>query len=216
LDELAPTFIDIASRNANELLSEILNEGIKDAVLIERFLEALHQKDHGLFTYKIAIADDGLRCGYIWMTPAMRRSFEPYGNVLFLDMMKRMLNSQHCRYVGPVVLNGNKKIVVAAEGILVTESIPAYNFVVKAMLVMAPNRKEESIKVICGDGIFRGGGLLLSLGIEETCFFVADPYHLLHRDWPDYFKGAWLNLKEIFKNYIYSSSESEVQSGYSM
>jgi hypothetical protein len=29
-------------------------------------------------------------------------------------------------------------------------------------------------------------------------------------------KGAWFNLKELFKNYIYSSSESEVQSGYSI
>ncbi len=105
------------------MLSEILNEGIKDAVLIERYLEALHQKDPG-FTYKIAIANDGSRCGYVWMTPAMRRSFELYGDVLFLDMMKRMLNSQHWPYVGPVVLTGNKKIEVAAEGILVTESVP--------------------------------------------------------------------------------------------
>ena len=34
LDELPPSFINIASRNANELLSQILNEGIKDAILI--------------------------------------------------------------------------------------------------------------------------------------------------------------------------------------
>jgi hypothetical protein len=215
LDELPPAFIDIASRHANELLSEILNEGIKDAVLIERYLEALHQKDPG-FTYKIAIANDGSRCGYIWMTPAMRRSFELYGDVLFLDMMKRMLNSQHWPYVGPVVLNGNKKIEVAAEGILVTESIAAYDFVVKAMLEMAPNRRKESIRVICGDGIFRGGGLLLSLGITDTCFFVSDQYHLLQRDWPDYFKGAWFHLEQLFKNYIYSSSEAEVQSSYNI
>ena len=60
LDELPPSFIDIASRNASELLSQILNEGIKEAILIEQFLEALHQKDAG-FTYKIAIAEDGSR-----------------------------------------------------------------------------------------------------------------------------------------------------------
>jgi hypothetical protein len=35
LDELPPPFIDIASRNANELLSKILYKRIKDAVLIE-------------------------------------------------------------------------------------------------------------------------------------------------------------------------------------
>jgi hypothetical protein len=37
LDESPPPFIDIASRHANQLLSEILNEGIKDAILIERY-----------------------------------------------------------------------------------------------------------------------------------------------------------------------------------
>jgi hypothetical protein len=83
-----------------------------------------------------------------------------------------------------------------------------------AMLEMAQNRKKESIQEdICGNGIFRivGGGLLLSLGIEETCFFVADHCHLLQRDWLDYlFKaGAWFHLKELFQNYIYSSSKSE-------
>ena len=95
------------------------------------------------------------------MTPAMRRSFELYGDVLFLDMMKRKLNSQHWPYIGHVVLNGNKKIEVAAEGILVTESIPGYDFVIKAMLEMAPNWKTESINAICGDGTFKGGGRCL-------------------------------------------------------
>jgi hypothetical protein len=49
---------------------------------------------------------------------------------------------------------GNKKIEVAAEGILVTESLDAYDCVVTAMLEMAHKRKKEGIKVICGDGIF--------------------------------------------------------------
>ncbi len=170
LDELPPSFIDIASRNANESLSQILNEGIKEAILIERFLEALHQKDPG-FTYKIAIASDGSRCGYVWMTPAMRRSFELYGDVLFLDMMKRKTNSQEWPYVGPVVLNGNKKIEVAAEGILVTESLDAYDFVVTAMLEMAHKRKKEDINVICGDGIFRGDLKDATIPLESSLLY---------------------------------------------
>jgi hypothetical protein len=150
------------------------------------------------------------------MTPAMRRSFELNWDVLFFDMMKRKTNSQEWPYIGPVVLNGYKKIEVACEGILVTESLDAYDFLVTAMLEMAPNRKKENIKVICGDGIFQGGGLLQSLGIDDTCFFVADHYHLLQRDWPVYIKGAWFSLKSLFQNYIYSSSKAEVQSNYSI
>jgi hypothetical protein len=65
----------------------------------------------------------------------------------------------------------------------VTGSLDAYDFVVTAMLEMAHKRKKEDIKVICGgDGIFRGGGLLQSLGIDDTCSFVANQYHLLQRD----------------------------------
>jgi hypothetical protein len=80
-------------------------------------------------------------------------------------------------------LNGNKKIEAAAEGILVTESLDAYDFVITAMLEMAHKR-------ICGDGIFQGGVLFQSLGIDDIRSFVANQYHLLQRDWPDYFNGA--------------------------
>jgi hypothetical protein len=145
----------------------------------------------------------------------MRRSFELYRDVLFLDMMKRKTNSQEWPYVG-VVLNGYKKIEVACERILVTESLDAYDFLVAAMLEMAPNRKKENIKVICGNGIFQRGGLLQSLGIDDTYFFVADHYHLLQRDWPDYIKGDWFSLKSLFKNHIYSSSKVEVQFNHSI
>ena len=116
--------------------------------------------------------------------------------------------------LGPAVLNGNKKIELVAEGILVTESLDAYDFVVTAILEMAHNRKKENIKVICRDSIFQGAGLLQSLEIRGTCFFVADQYHLIQRDWPDDFKGAWFYLESLFKNYIYSSSKAEVQSDY--
>jgi hypothetical protein len=97
----------------------------------------------------------------------------------------------------------------------VTESLDAYDFVVTAMLELDHNRKKENIKVICGDGIFPRWWLSLqSLGIDATCFFVADQYHLLQRNWPDYFKCAWFSLESLFKNYINSSSKAEVQSSY--
>jgi hypothetical protein len=116
-------------------------KGSRMPSLLNEILGALHQNDPG-FTYKISIASDGTRCGYVWMTPAMRRSFELYGDVLFLDMMKRKTNSQEWPDVSPVILNGNKKIEVASWGILVTECLDAYDFVVIAMLEVVPNRKK--------------------------------------------------------------------------
>jgi hypothetical protein len=145
MDKSPPPFIDIASRHANHVFFEIINEGIKNAILIECCLEDLHQKDPE-FTYKFAIALDRCRCGYVWMTPAMGRSFELYSDVLFCDMMKGKIGSQEWPYVGPV--NSHKKIEVATKGILVTESLDACDFVVTAILKMALKRKKENGKVI--------------------------------------------------------------------
>ena len=64
--------------------------------------------------------------GYIWQTPAMRANWEDFGDVVFLDMMKRQQNSVHWPYVSLALLDGQKKVRLAAEAIVIGESLDAY------------------------------------------------------------------------------------------
>jgi hypothetical protein len=42
----------------------------------------------------------------------MRADWEDFGETLFLDAMKRQLNSVHWPYFGPCVLDGDKRVAV--------------------------------------------------------------------------------------------------------
>lgn len=214
LDEKAE-FLDDATRHVLSTLRETLNsEDSSDAVLMENLLETLHRKDPG-FTYKIAYAADGSRCGYVYMTPLMRRNFELYGSVLFLDAMKRQQNSVYWPYIGPVSLDGDGRVVLCGESIICSERVDAYAFVVDAILEMAPRRSRESIDILFGDGILSGGSLLTKLRINDSCKIVLDAYHLLEVDWPRYFgESQWPRLRYAFKGYLYAETEQILMGWY--
>jgi hypothetical protein len=183
-----------------ELLKEALSEG-NDTMHIIRLLESMHKEDPG-FTYCVAHDSDGQECGFMWMTPVMRRMFELYGDILFLDAMKRQLNSVHWPYFSIVLLDGFKKIVVAVEGIGCVERIDTYIWLVNGALQMAPRRKKESINVIFADGLM-GDRLLTELEIQDTCKLCLDSFHLLDIDWPRHFgTSLWSRLKVGFEKLV--------------
>jgi hypothetical protein len=205
--DLPAEFIDHASRSIRELLREALNEG-NDTMHIVKLLQKMHEEDHG-FTYFVAYDSEGRECGFMWMTPVMRRMFELYGDVLFLDAMKRQLNSVYWPYFSIVLLDGFKKIGVAIEGIGCTERIDTYIWLVNGALTMAPLRKRESIKVIFADGIMTDR-LLKELHIEDTCKLCLDAYHLLEVDWPKQFgTRLWGSLKVSFHTLVRSNNVEE-------
>ena len=71
--------------------------------------------------------------------------------------MERQVNSRvHGPYFGPVVLDGYKKVGLAAEAICNSELIQGYAWILQSIEEMGPRRKLSSIKVIFGDGIFAG------------------------------------------------------------
>jgi hypothetical protein len=72
-----------------ELIKEALSQG-NGTMYILRLLESMHQVVTG-FMYWVARNSEGQGCGFMWMTPVMRRMFELYRNILFLDAMKRRL-----------------------------------------------------------------------------------------------------------------------------
>jgi hypothetical protein len=178
-------YIDEASSQASALLKEVLASGsATDAQRMLSYLTKLHNIEPG-FSFRISYGTDGRPCGYVWQTPAMRAAFEQFGDVLFLDMMKRQSNSLHWPYSAVTLMDGDKKITVACESIVRAEQLESYAFIIEACLDMAPERTRESLKVFFGDGIM-SERLLEMLGIKDTCKLVRD-WHHLDTDWQKYF-----------------------------
>jgi hypothetical protein len=163
------------------------------------------------FDYRIAKDKFGATCGYCWQTPVMRADLEQYGDVLFLDAMKRQQNSLYWPYIGPVVIDGDKKVRVIAESIVCTERLESYQFVLESVFSMTPGFDKSSIRLIFGDGIM-GQSLLQSLGIETTCHLGYDAYHLFNKDWPDHFNKLWSKLQDNFEGLLYAAGQEQFDS----
>jgi hypothetical protein len=203
--------IDLGSKHAAELLKEALGEG-SDGANAEKFLMSLKQKDPR-FDYRIAKDKFGATCGYCWQTPVMRADLEQYGDVLFLDAMfldamKCQQNSVYWPYIGPVVIDGDKKVLVIAESIVCTEQMESYQFVLESVFSMSPGFDKSSIRLIFGDGIM-GQSLLDRLGIATTCHLGYDAYHLFNKDWPDNFKKLWYNVQDNFQGLLYAADQEQ-------
>jgi hypothetical protein len=97
------------------------------------------------------------------------------------------------------MLSGEKKVCVASEAIVFSETIDAYAWMIRATVEMTPSVRLCDTKVIYGDGILGGGKLLEQLGIQTTCRVVLDHQHLLSDDigaWPKRFGRTWAQVKE--------------------
>jgi hypothetical protein len=129
LNELPAEFLPVASELATEILKVALLCG-NDAAVIEAYLQKLHDADPS-FTFRIARASDGSACGYVWQTATMRADWEDSGNAIFLDAMKRQLNTIHWPYIGPCILDGYRRVAVVCESICVAEKIMAYSWIMR-------------------------------------------------------------------------------------
>jgi hypothetical protein len=218
LDELPAEFLPVASELATEILKVALRCG-NDAAVIEAYLQDLHDKDPS-FTYRIARASDGSACGYVWQTSTMRADWEDYGNVIFLDAMKRQLNSIHWPYIGPCILDGYRKVAVVCESICIAEKIMAYAWIMRMLASMGPRRQLSRVAVIFGDGIFAGDSLLKILEIENTCKLCQDTYHLTSATngaWPKFFgPHHWPRFSKDFGGLVYSYTDEVYMAKYEL
>jgi hypothetical protein len=216
LDELPAEFLPVASELATEILKVALLCG-NDAAVIEAYLQKLHDADPS-FTFRIAHASDGSVCGYVWQTATMRADWEDYGSVIFLDAMKRQLNSIYWPYIGPCILDGYRKVAVVCESICIAEKIMAYAWIMRMLASMGPRRQLSRVSVIYGDGIFAGDSLLKILEIENTCKLCQDTYHLTSATngaWPKFFgTHHWPRFSEDFSALVYSYTEEEYMTKY--
>lgn len=205
-DESNPDWLDQASIHARELLKEALQYGT-DSERILSLLRKLSNEDAG-FTFAVARDRYGELIGFLWQTPAMRANFELYGDTLFLDMMKRQLNSVHFPYYGISLIDSNGNLCLGGESLLITERLEAYVWSVNQLLAMTPTKARSSIKMIYGDGIM-SVRLLQLLKIENTCNLGLDVHHLLGvgGDWEKFFGGLWNSLQPLFSDLVYSQSK---------
>ena len=208
----SPDYLTEAFVQFQDLLKEALSDE-NDVKQITTYLESLAGCDPS-FTFRIGRSADGSVTGFVWQTGVMRRDFELYGDVLFLDAQGRSLNDKGWPINTIAMLDGQRKVCLPCEGITITESIDSYAWLIRSTASMAPGRKLSEIKVMFGDGIFSGESLLPSLGISRSCRFILDHHHLLSEDigaWP---KEFGLQLFALLKADLTTMVKSETQEAY--
>ena len=173
------SFTQPAMYESAAILNELLaaNLDAEQGPHLLNYLELLKVKDRG-FDYRVAKALDGKLVGVVWQTSSMRANFARYGDCLFLDFMKRKLNSINWPYIGPAVIDGYKKVRVVAEGIFVSERKSAYAFVLNALFDMSEGcRGKDEVYAVFADNFF-SDDILEMAGIGDTCKYLWDQYQL--------------------------------------
>ena len=129
---------------------------------------------------------DGSPTAIVWITAYMRKAWIRYGDVIFLDAMKRKLNSLHWPYIGPVVLDHEMRVIPAVECLCLEEANEFYAFALNSLFEMEPKRSKDSLRLIFGDCKITKE-LLPMVGIPkgQHCWVVWDSFHLTSKVWPE-------------------------------
>ena len=119
------------------------------------------------------------------------QDFELYGCSIFVDFMKRKMNSYDWPYISIVVIDANNSPKYAIEGIACTERHASYVFAVKALLEISPGRTRKDILNLFSDCIL--DDKITSVGNMNlpNCKFWWDNYHLISEVWPKRFGNLW-------------------------
>ena len=91
-----------------------------------------------------------------------------FSNILFLDAQKRSYNHVGWPYSGITIIDGNNKTGVCCEGIISSEDLEIYEWMLRSMCEMEPQFRLSNIKLIFADQFIKQS-LLNNLGISSTC-----------------------------------------------
>ena len=187
------------------------------------FLATLKEKSPG-FDFAVK-REEGRPSAVVWMTPSMRKAWIRYGNVIFLDAMKRKLNSLHWKYIGPVALDNEKRIVQLCECLCVEEEIAYYAWVLQKLEEFEPRRKLISVRLMYADGLLTDT-LLNMLGLEHPNVIgsatgtdlIWDSHHLSSSVWPDkegLGQATYDLVRDDMLKMLYGSTRQECDEAYS-
>jgi len=71
--------------------------------------------------------------------------------MIFVDAMKRKMNSLHWPYIGPVALDHENRVATLCESLCLGETFQAYKFALSLLELMEPRRKLNTIRIIYAD-----------------------------------------------------------------
>jgi hypothetical protein len=196
------------------MLRRCMQEGGSTWIAL-KFLDKLKLSLPG-FDYRIRLSIDGLPEGLVWMTPEMKKNIMRYGKVLFLDGQKRQYNKMNWPYIGPALKDNEMKVCLGAESIVVEESLKSYQWVLESMCQMEPRFHLSQVRIIFGDQLI-SQGLLVAMGIQDTCLLRPDFYHLTNEVWPkaeNFGQVLYPRIKNFLETMLKSTTEAEYTNAF--
>ena len=206
-----------------DLLQKISENEINDDFeSLKYFSKELSEKCEG-FSYRFAYGNNKKANGLVWMTGSMRDNFKRFGSFISLDAMKRATNTFLWPYFSVVMINELNKNCVASEGIIISERVDAYKFLVQSTIDMGQNiRNKEDIYCVSGDGFFDDNSLK-QWGLSNAKF-ITDHWHLfesssLSKSFGEYYYNiiqgdlrqmSYSNTEDMFKKY-YASAKKKLK-----
>jgi hypothetical protein len=114
-----------------------------------------------------------------------------YGNMMFIDMMKRKMSSLHWPYVSLVGLDHENRVCRFGECLCLEEDLEYYAWSIRSLEEMEPRRAVNTIRLLYADGIM-SDEILVLLGLERPSEVgspfgtdvASDSFHLLSSVWP--------------------------------
>jgi hypothetical protein len=114
----------------------------------------------------------------------MRENWRRFGSIIFLDAMKRNLNSLHGPYIGAVASDHENRLALLCECLCLEEALDQYAFVINSLGEMEPQRKKSTIRLIFADCLLKDSFLAL-VGLSRPHTAIAwDVFRLKSNVWP--------------------------------
>ena len=211
-DETIDSDDDIILHNFTEMMKRIMSEDGNTWTALQ-LCEETKAKVPG-FDYRIRRDSTGKPNGIIWITPENRKNLLRYGDILCLDMQLRQYNSSGWPYCGIALMDGDRKLRLGAQCIIIGEEDEAYAFMVLAIKDMENRFDLTNIKIIFADQKI-SENLLVRLGIDSTCVLHGDYYHLMKLVWPKTFStDGYTKIHPHLKQMLRSSTREEYETAY--
>ena len=154
------------------------------------------------FDYRMKRSKYGDPEGIAWMTSEMKKDTIRFGEQIFLHSQKWQYNSFWWPYIGPVVVNNERKIHPIIESLIIQESTEFYVWILEHIQVMEGRFTLSNVKMIFGDKLV-SPEILKVLGIGNFCVLHGYYYHPMNEVFPNQFTPRYSNsIKGLLENLL--------------